>query len=231
MNDRSQYEQIQEVRGRPAIYGFRQGGIDTGVGWCFWLEATHSPRREVDPSGVNSTMPAVALSQPPDTSLVRAEFHRLVDRTARRLYRLAARLTGSEAEGADVLQEAYLKAFDASQRHEFVMPANVDAWLYGIVTHLALNSRRGAARAKIRNEAWLLPSVDAVRRQEARLALLELNELLSVLPVEQRAALVLKEFEGLSTREAAAALAVSEGAVEQRLVRARARLKEVLGHD
>jgi RNA polymerase sigma-70 factor, ECF subfamily len=176
-------------------------------------------------------MPAVLLSKPRDTSLARTEFHRLVDRTARRLYRLAARLTGSEAEGADVLQEAYLKAFDASQQVAFVTPANIDAWLYGIVTHLALNARRGLGRAKTRNEAWLQPSVDAIGRQEARLALLELNELLSVLPLEQRAALVLKEFEGLSTKEVALALAVSEGAVEQRLVRARATLKEALGHD
>ena len=60
---------------------------------------------------------------------------------------------------------------------------------------------------------------------EAHLALVELGEWLEVLPAEQRAVVVLKSVEGFSSKETAEILGCSEGAVEQRLVRARATLR------
>jgi RNA polymerase sigma-70 factor (ECF subfamily) len=54
----------------------------------------------------------------------------------------------------------------------------------------------------------------------------ELSSFLSRLPDEQRSALVLRAMEGLSNREIAEILGCSEGAVEQRLVRARAALRD-----
>jgi len=60
---------------------------------------------------------------------------------------------------------------------------------------------------------------------EARIALTELADWLEALPSEQHAAIVLKCVEGLSSAEVATTLGCSEGAVEQRLVRARAALR------
>lgn len=70
------------------------------------------------------------------------------------------------------------------------------------------------------------PGWDGVASAEAKLALSELSEWLGELPREQQAALVLKSVEGFSSAEAAEILECSEGAVEQRLVRARATLRE-----
>ena len=61
---------------------------------------------------------------------------------------------------------------------------------------------------------------------EAHMALAELNELLGALPPDQRAAVVLQSVEGHAVSEIAVILGCSEGAVEQRLVRARATLRE-----
>jgi RNA polymerase sigma-70 factor (ECF subfamily) len=52
-----------------------------------------------------------------------------------------------------------------------------------------------------------------------------------VLSPDQRAAVVLKELEGLTSAEVGLALGVSEGAIEQRLLRARAVLKRRMGNE
>ena len=61
---------------------------------------------------------------------------------------------------------------------------------------------------------------------EARVALAELSDWLRELPPEQRVAITLTAIEGRTSAEAAEILGVSEGAIEQRLVRARSTLRE-----
>ena len=67
--------------------------------------------------------------------------------------------------------------------------------------------------------------LDALEQAQARLHLREAFEWLKELPDEQCAAMVLRGLEGLSTKETAEVLGCSEGAVEQRLVRAREALR------
>ena len=69
-------------------------------------------------------------------------------------------------------------------------------------------------------------SFDGRVETEARLALRELDRWLGELPAEQRTVLVLRFVEGLTSAEVAEILGCSEGAVEQRLVRARASLRQ-----
>jgi RNA polymerase sigma-70 factor (ECF subfamily) len=72
---------------------------------------------------------------------------------------------------------------------------------------------------------------DGTASAEARMALLELDDWLSELPAEQRLALILKSVEGLTSSEIAEVMNSSEGAVEQRLVRARAALRKRQRHE
>jgi RNA polymerase sigma-70 factor (ECF subfamily) len=154
-----------------------------------------------------------------------AAFHALVERAHPRLFRLAARITGSAADAEDIVQEAFLRTFRSVQRGALPLDGASEPLMLKVVTHLSLNFLRGHRRAAAREQGFQPIGTNAVDAADARVALRELSELLSQLSPEQRAALVLKELEGLSAKEAAAALGCSEGAVEQRVLRAREVLK------
>lgn len=155
-----------------------------------------------------------------------AAFRVIVEATSARLYRLGARMMGSTAETEDVLQDAYVRAFEALSAGRFDGRSSVSTWLYRIVTNACLDALR---RRKVRPTAVAEPpegSYDGRIHADARLALAELDRWLGDLPPEQRAALVLKTVEGMTSAEVAEVLDCSEGAVEQRLVRARAALRQ-----
>jgi RNA polymerase sigma-70 factor (ECF subfamily) len=152
-------------------------------------------------------------------------FEVLVAQTSDDLYRLATRLTGERAEAQDVLQTAYLRAFEGLRAGAFRGECRLETWLYRIVTNTAFDARR-ASRYRERIVAESSPVAQTADRSEAAVSLRELRESLEQLPTDQRAALVLKELHGLSGRETAEVLERSEGAVEQLLVRARATLKK-----
>jgi len=161
-----------------------------------------------------------------------AAFREIVVRTQAQLVRYAARVLGDLAEAEDVVQDAYVKAYGALAGGQFDGRSRLRTWLYSIVTHTAVDVLRGGQRrralakraASEAGAGWGQSPAGQLPAAEARLALQELGEWLSVLPPEQRIALVLKNIEGHSSREIAEICGCSEGAVEQRLVRARAAL-------
>ncbi len=153
-------------------------------------------------------------------------FHQIVRATSPRLVRLAARILGSEEEAEDVVQEAYVKAFRSLAEGRFDQRSALETWLYRIVSNGAIDALRSRARRPLPTEH--LPEVPwgGAGSPEAHVALRELDDWLADLPAEQRAALVLKAVEGRETAEIAEILGCSEGAVEQKLVRARATLRK-----
>jgi RNA polymerase sigma-70 factor (ECF subfamily) len=154
----------------------------------------------------------------------RSAFETIVRATQGAMLRAAVRVLGSREEALDVLQEAYLRAFDALSGGGFDGRSRVSSWLYRVVVNASLD----AVRAKKRRPTVALPDAAdgaAEGSPEARVALAELAKMLDLLPPDQRAALVLRELEGLSNAEVAEILETSEGAIEQRLIRARATLR------
>src|ERR671924_839324 len=90
--------------------------------------------------------------QPGDRELVeRAQkgdggaFAQLVERHQRQLYRLALRMTGSEADAQEVLQEAFLNAYQ--KLPNFRGEAQFSSWLYRIAANSALMRLRRKRRA------------------------------------------------------------------------------------
>lgn len=158
-----------------------------------------------------------------------AAFQELVDATSARLVRLSARMLGNVADAEDVVQEAYVKAYRSLLDGQFDRRAKVETWLYRIVVNATIDARRKRTR---RGPAVEIDEETATAVQggestgEARLALAELADWLGELPSDQQAALVLKAVEGRESSEIAEILGCSEGAVEQRLVRARATLRQ-----
>jgi len=156
----------------------------------------------------------------------RSAFQQIVDGTSQKLVRLGARIMGNQADAEDVVQEAYVKAYRALTAGEFDRRASVNTWLYRIVVNGAIDAKRSRTRRAESSDEQVDPGWDGAARAEARLALSELDDWLQALPAEQRAALVLQSMEGLNNTEIAQVMGVSEGAVEQRLVRARATLRQ-----
>lgn len=152
-------------------------------------------------------------------------FQQLVEATSVRLFRLAARILGSEAEAEDVLQESYVKAYRSLVSDQFDRRSSIGTWLYRIVSNTAIDALRGRARRPLASDRLPEGRWDGIGSAEAHIALRELDDWLGELPAEQRAALVLKSVEGLESAEIAKILGCSEGAVEQKLVRARAQLR------
>jgi RNA polymerase sigma-70 factor (ECF subfamily) len=149
-------------------------------------------------------------------------FREIVEATSARLVRLSARIMGSVAEAEDVVQEAYVKAYRALASGSFDARSRVETWLHRIVVNAALDAKRKRARAR---EDAIDSSRGVEANAEAAVALRELAGFLDALPDDQRAAIVMKA-DGMSSAEIGAVLGCSEGAVEQRLVRARATLRE-----
>ena len=90
---------------------------------------------------------AVALARTGDGDA----FRLLVERHSRRVFRLAFRLTGSEADAEDIVQETFLRAYRNLDRFE--ERAVVGSWLYRIATNCAIDlNRRRKAEAPGRAE-------------------------------------------------------------------------------
>jgi RNA polymerase sigma-70 factor (ECF subfamily) len=168
--------------------------------------------------------PPAAKSGPVERFLedIADDFDLLVITTADELYRLAARLTGNLADAEDILQATYAKAFEMLSERRFERRASVKTWLYRIATNAAIDLLRRRGRKPI---LALSDAMDGQRLLEARAQLRELAVWLDDLPADQRAVLVLKELEGLTAAQTADVLGCTEGAVEQRLVRARTSLR------
>ena len=158
----------------------------------------------------------------------RAAFQQIVDATSQKLVRLGARIMGNQADAEDVVQEAYVKAYRALTAGEFDRRSSTSTWLYRIVVNGAIDAKRSRKRrAEVTDDVQTEVGWDGAASAEARVALTELEEWLAVLPKDQRAALVLQSMEGLNNTEIAQVMGVTEGAVEQRLVRARATLRQM----
>jgi RNA polymerase sigma-70 factor (ECF subfamily) len=153
-------------------------------------------------------------------------FEQLVESSFARLVRYAARIVGDLAEAEDVVQESYVKAYRALVDGRFEGRSSVTTWLHRIVTRTAIDLKRRRARRETYEDVLPEVATGGAGAADGHVALRELSMLLEGLPEEQSSALVLQALEGFTNREIAEILDCSEGAVEQRLVRARAALRK-----
>ena len=164
-------------------------------------------------------------------------FRTLVELHQDRIVRLCERILGDREEARDGAQEVFLRVYrhaaDAEPR------GRLFTWLYRIALNHCFNRLR---RRKIvrffsferagphgSEETATLDPADGRPDAEADLLTRErwraTRRVIDALPEGQRAVLLLARFEGLSQREIAETLGITEGAVESRLVRAMRRLR------
>lgn len=166
-------------------------------------------------------------------------FALLVDQNSDHIYRLALRLTGDPQDAEDVVQETFIKAFNNLDKFEG--RSKVSTWLYRIATNEALMMIRKrkdgithidegietdeGETMPIQIVDWCCLPEKEIMTDETRQML---NQAAMQLSSANRAAFLLRDVEGLSTQDAAAALDISESALKVRLMRARMELREQL---
>ena len=160
-------------------------------------------------------------------------FELLVRRYNQRTYRIIRAVLRDDAEAEDVMQEAYVRAFQ--HLGEFEGRAAFSTWLGRIAIHEAL-ARMGRSRryelvdfSAESNSSELRdlrsdPEQEAAKSESRAL----LEQAILALPAKYRVVIMLRDIEELSTLEAAQTLEISEDAVKVRLHRARALLRRQL---
>jgi RNA polymerase sigma-70 factor, ECF subfamily len=195
-----------------------------------------------DPAGpANGAAPGddralVAKAQAGD----RAAFRTLFERYHRRAYALAFGVVRNQDDALDVVQDAFIKA----HRHldKFEGQASFYTWLYRIVMNLAIDHLRKHRRQRpvdftdatvdesVSDDA-LLPKIiggnpgRALMDKEIRN---RIADALGGLSENHRAVLVMRELEGLSYEEMAAAMGCSKGTIMSRLFHARKNMQRQL---
>jgi RNA polymerase sigma-70 factor (ECF subfamily) len=148
-----------------------------------------------------------------------------------RIYRQLLNLTGSREEALELAQEVFIKAWEALPAWR--PDAQFHTWLHRIASNVAMDVLR---RRKLVQFVPMEDDYDAPADQpgpEAQLLgkqrLRSLDAALARLPHEQREIVLLREVEGLSYDELAAALGIDQGTVKSRLARARVALAGLYG--
>ena len=169
----------------------------------------------------------------------RTEFARQVDAYSAPIYRLALKIVGTPQDAEDVLQETFIKAY--RNLSTFEGRSSFSTWLYRIASNEAFMSLRRRKPEAVSVDAEIetpdgehepMQIVDWCCLPEEELLTTESREYLDVaidrLPPTLRVVFLLRDIEGLSVRETAEALRISEAAVKTRLLRARLQLRERL---
>lgn len=172
-----------------------------------------------------------------------AAFEQLVAERTGDIYGLLFRLTSDAEEARDLTQETFLRAFQAIQK--FRGDADLKTWLYRIAINQARNRWRwwrrrkrdftisldDAAEPRDQPLAATLPNVDAANPEQETLAREregQLQDALLGLRRSYREAVILRDVEGFSYEEIAAALQISIGTVKSRISRGRLELRQKL---
>jgi RNA polymerase sigma factor (sigma-70 family) len=154
----------------------------------------------------------------------RAAFARVYERHHRALYRYCRSLLGDEEEARDALQSTMTKAFAALRFEE--RDFELRPWLFRIAHNEAVSRLRQRREALEVHAADALITDSLAQTVEHRERLAQLRADLRELPERQRAALVMRELNGLGHAEIAAVLGGSPQTVKQTIFAARTALHE-----
>ncbi|MFQ5903132.1 MAG: RNA polymerase sigma factor [Candidatus Binatia bacterium] len=169
-------------------------------------------------------------------------FETLVSRHQTSVLNLIYRFIGNRADAEDLAQEVFLRVWQAARTYK--PKAKFTTWIYRITINLCFNELKSTRRKKLflfrrsrgevpgRDDEYFTEHAEKISSPEDLLLSAERNrQILNAfqqLPANQRMALVLKRFEGLSYQEIGQILGCSVSAVDSLLVRAKRNLREKL---
>lgn len=177
---------------------------------------------------------AVALARDGDSEA----FQALVERHSRAVFRLAHRMTGSPQDAEDVVQETFLKAY--KQLSRFESRANFSTWLHRIAVNCSIDLIRSRPHREAGHDtvdleqfgAALDPGETAGKSPERLMLSTEVQDRITVamssLSKMERAAFVLRHFEGRSIDEISGALGLKTNAAKHSIFRAVRKMRTAL---
>ena len=187
------------------------------------------------PVAEDAEMPLVHAARQGDVGA----FEQLLRRNQGMVFRVARHITGSREDAEEVVQEAFLKAFQNLERFE--ERSRFSTWVTRIAVNTALmrlRSRRGHATVPLQEEDsgdpsafaeevvdWRPDPEQTYSRNELRAIL---TRALAGLPQSYSTVFLLRDVEGFTTAETGEALGLSATAVKARLLRARLQLRQRL---
>lgn len=164
-------------------------------------------------------------------------FDFLVEKYMGFVYNIAYRMMENAADAEDATQDAFLSAFRAFDR--FRGESQVSTWLYRITVNACLMKLRKEKKSRLLTQNgydereivdWAEGGFENPERSALNTELRErLDEGISRLPPDLRAAVVIRDLQGLSNIEAAESLDITVSAVKARLHRGRVLLRKFLG--
>lgn len=149
------------------------------------------------------------------------------------VFRIVMGFVHHKEDAEDITQEVFVKAFQSLD--SFAGRSSFSTWLYRIAIHTSLNELKKRKRKRIWSMALDLlqfpsgnkdPEQELTGKSEQEL----IRKAIDTLPGKQRMAFILSRYEELTQREVAQIMELSDGAVEQLLIRARENLKKKLQH-
>lgn len=176
---------------------------------------------------------AIALARDGDSEA----FRTLVERHSRAVYRIAHRMTGTPQDAEDVVQETFLKAY--RQLSRFESRANFSTWLHRIAVNCSIDVIRSRPRRETGHDASDLEhrggddQLHTTQASPERLMLSaevqdRVTAAMSSLSRMERAAFVLRHFEGRSIEEISRALGLKTNATKHSVFRAVKKMRVAL---
>lgn len=154
-------------------------------------------------------------------------FRQLVERHMQQAYNVAYSFVHDHEQAEDITQEAFVRAYQSLA--SFRGDAGFGTWLYRIVTNLSLNmaaQKKRKARYEMESvNAGFLPAGPSYDTPEAEDIAVHIERALHELPTLQRAVVILRHMNGLSTRQVSNILRCSQGTVKTHLHRGLKKLR------
>ncbi len=143
------------------------------------------------------------------------------------MFNVGYRITKSEEDAEDVLQEAFISAFRNLDNYRG--DATFGAWLKRIVVNKAINALNKRKHELIPDvEQWDVAEEDSVTEYREDLTVERVKKAIEKLPDGYRTVLSLYLLEGYDHQEIGEIMGISESTSKSQLNRAKARLKEIL---
>ncbi len=160
----------------------------------------------------------------------RRAFSELVRRYQTTVYRSCYRILGDKEDAKDASQETFLRAYN--KLDTFRGRSTFKTWLLRVAMNVSLNERSSRGRKVPHNNIGFAQFVASTEAPEAELmraeAASQMHDALQLVRPDHRAAIVLRELEGLTYQETAESLGIPEGTAKSWVHRGREQLKRLL---